>query len=108
MTPDLLEFITCMLVPSKGLCPGTSSRGWHEERMVWMPPFPHLIRCLSAYVVPTLWRGNEENEHVAEGPIDEETIRFFIFGDDPRDRVPSYKDLKNPSTEHQVRINAPF
>ena len=43
-----------------------------------MPPFPHLIRCLSAYVVPTLWRGNEENEHVAEGPIDEETIRFLF------------------------------
>ena len=31
MTPDLLEFIACMVVPSKGLCPGTSSQ-------VWMPP----------------------------------------------------------------------
>ena len=46
----------------KGLCWVISSQGWQEERMVWMPPCPHSIRCLFAYVVSTLsmWRRNEE------------------------------------------------
>jgi hypothetical protein len=33
----------CTVNQQRGYVGGTSSQGWHEERMVWMPPFPHLI-----------------------------------------------------------------
>jgi hypothetical protein len=58
MTPDLRpEFIACIWVPSKGrTVRGPLHRdGTFRKDGLDAPRAPHLIRCLSAYVVPTLW-----------------------------------------------------